>query len=477
MKDIYLTNYSVKGIKTLDKTVSLSFYKKTINKEPDTQEYNIKGIYGMNGSGKSGIVTSVEILRNLIIDTGYLNNPVAQKHLDAIVNKKVGELSIEAEFIAKSGAQLLLFQYGITLSKNKAGKFTITHECLKEKNATSKNSSLEIIYEICDGEIIFMYGLEEENGFVAEIRNKTMNLLTTGSACALIYVNMLCSGDGNYSFYREDKVARIIMNAISVLFSFGHKLHVYLDESDDHKPYMIQNTILSCDDVDSQNAKLYSLIGNIFELQNENINVIFSNRNMIAKTRLDKFIETINKLYEFLHIFKSDLMGIEIDKKENGDFWMCDLVMVYDSYKIHAEFESTGIKKLIKLFVYVREMVRGGIVFIDEFDSNLHDVYLCALLEYLMEYGEGQLCFTTHNVGPMDVLKQHKKSIDFLSEDHQIYPWKTNGNYSPSKLYRNGMIEGSPFNVDAIDFIGVFGTGEEDTKRHETQNTKINGII
>ena len=182
----------------------------------------------------------------------------------------------------------------------------------------------------------------------------------------------------------------------------------------------------------------------------------------ITKANYDKFIETINKLYEFLHIFKSDLMGIEIDKKENGDFWMCDLVMVYDSYKIHAEFESTGIKKLIKLFVYVREMVRGGIVFIDEFDSNLHDVYLCALLEYLMEYGEGQLCFTTHNVGPMDVLKQHKKSIDFLSEDHQIYPWKTNGNYSPSKLYRNGMIEGSPFNVDAIDFIGVFGTGEED---------------
>ena len=28
MKDIYLTNYSVNGIKTLDKTVSLSFYEK-----------------------------------------------------------------------------------------------------------------------------------------------------------------------------------------------------------------------------------------------------------------------------------------------------------------------------------------------------------------------------------------------------------------------------------------------------------------
>ena len=26
--------------------------------------------------------------------------------------------------------------------------------------------------------------------------------------------------------------------------------------------------------------------------------------------------------------------------KENRDKWVCDLVMVYDSYKIHAEYES-----------------------------------------------------------------------------------------------------------------------------------------
>ena len=89
MKDIYLLNYSVKGVKTLDQLVSLSFYKKTISKEPDTQEYNIKGIYGMNGSGKSGIITSVEILKNLLTDSGYLNNPIVQKNLDAIVNKKI----------------------------------------------------------------------------------------------------------------------------------------------------------------------------------------------------------------------------------------------------------------------------------------------------------------------------------------------------------------------------------------------------
>lgn len=121
MKDVYLVNYSVKGIKTLDQTVSLSFYKKTISKEPDTQDYNIKGIYGMNGSGKSGIVTSVEILRNLLTNPGYLANPVAQKNLDEMINKKLNKLDITAEYIVKIPENVLLFKYNIILSKNIIG--------------------------------------------------------------------------------------------------------------------------------------------------------------------------------------------------------------------------------------------------------------------------------------------------------------------------------------------------------------------
>ena len=62
----------------------------------------------------------------------------------------------------------------------------------------------------------------------------------------------------------------------------------------------------------------------------------------------------------------------------------------------------------------------------------------------------------------MDVLKHRIKSIDFLSEDKNVYRWTKNGNYSPSKLYKSGMIEGSPSNVDAIDFIGILDPPEED---------------
>lgn len=455
MKDIYMVNYSVKGIKTLDQLVSLSFYKKTISNNPDTRDYNIKGIYGMNGSGKSGIVSSVDILRNLLVNPEYLNNPIVQRNLDAIINKQTGELFIQADYIAETGSGMMFFRYEVTLSKDTAGKYIISYEKLSLKKAASKTDSMETIFEVVNGELVII--MERDNEFSRLILKNTINLLGSASVTALFYKKILLASLNSDKTYRGTLFISLI-----ILLVFGKKLHVYLDQSDDHRDYLIHNSLKYFDDLESNNSEINALMHNFFEMDSDYLDVLLVEENVVPKAAYDRFVKRVHKLHGFLHIFKSDLQRIEIDKKEDHDAFICNLIMVYDSYKIHAEFESTGIKKLIRLYAYLNEMVQGGIVFIDEFDSNLHDVYLCALLEYLMEYGEGQLCFTTHNVGPMDILKQHKKSIDFLSADHKIYPWTANGNYSPSKLYRNGMIEGSPFNVDSIDFIGVFGLSEED---------------
>lgn len=82
----------------------------------------IKGIYGMNGSGKSGIVTSVKILKNILTDSGYLNNPIIQKNLDAIINKKTGQLSIESDFMVKILDSLVVCRYKLILSKDVTGR-------------------------------------------------------------------------------------------------------------------------------------------------------------------------------------------------------------------------------------------------------------------------------------------------------------------------------------------------------------------
>lgn len=456
MKDFFLVNYSVKGIKTLDQFVRLSFYKKMISNQIQTQEYNIKGIYGMNGSGKSGIVTSVSILRNLLLNSQYLNNPIVQKNLDAIINKKTSQLNIEVEYLFEMESGLERCRYELMLERDFSGKYVISFEQLSSGKANSKTETMDIMYRVNEGEISYIHAKNKDK-FCDFLTQKTTNLLSNSTMCALFFEKILGLVDVESKLFNNK-----VFGELCTLIVFGSKLQVYLDQEDEHADYFITNALDPLDNWEKYGTEFEALVGNYYELRNERIDIIAVDENYVQKEKYEKFKNTIEGLQQFLKIFKTDLQCIEIEKKENRDMFICNLIMVYEDYKIHSEFESTGIKKLIRLYAYLREMVHGGIVFIDEFDSNLHDVYLCALLEYLMHYGEGQLCFTTHNVGPMDILKQNKKSIDFLSSDHQIYSWTTNGHYSPSKLYRNGMIEGSPFNVDAIDFIGVFGSDEED---------------
>ena len=192
MRDIFLVNYSVKGIKTLEKLVSLSFYKKIISKDFDTQEYNVKGIYGMNGSGKSAIVTSVDILKNVLTTPGYLSNPLVQKNLDEIINKKLGELYIEADFISKFDDMLMYYRYTLTLSKNKIGKYIISYEKLSSKSGTSKTDTMETVFEVIEGEICYINN-QGDNSLAEMLLQKTINLLTNTSMCELFCENVASS--------------------------------------------------------------------------------------------------------------------------------------------------------------------------------------------------------------------------------------------------------------------------------------------
>lgn len=450
MKDRFLLNYRVSGIKNLTDEVSLSFYKKTITAPIHTEEYNIKGIYGINGSGKSAILESVNIMRNLMTDVNYLNNPIVQKNLNEIINKRTSKLSISADFLVKDSQNIYLFRYNINLIKNAVGRYIIDEEKLLYKKATSRKEELDILIHIKDGEVVEIYK-EEDTDLKEYFIKKTMNLLSNSSSL-ILYSEVMSNSD-------EFKTRRVSFLGMCLwaLRIVAENIYIYMDQSDNHINYFLGDILLGEKELD-----FTTIINQAKRLNANRLNIFHTNFDTVEKNAYSKYESIVKRLCNFIKIFKPELSGIDIDKKENGDVYVCSLNMVYDNYSISTEFESTGIKKLIKLFIYLDIMTKGGIVFIDELDSNLHDVYLCALLEYLMDFGRGQLCFTTHNVGPMDILKKHKKSIDFLSVDNKIYSWTSNGNYSPSKLYRTGMIEGSPFNIDSIDFIGIFDTDEED---------------
>ncbi len=446
MKNIYLTRYAVKGIKNLDRWVELSFYKKTFDKEFNIKGYNVKAIYGENGSGKSALMASAKILKGLLLDPYYLSNTLIQQKLLGLANKVTETIEFDIEFYCSFSGEAKLYRYQIKIGKNTVGKYYIKSEVLSLQGARSHSNNKKLIYQTEEGELIKYF----VSGRLISplLMEKTKNLLSNATLLAVYFDRI--------GFPEEGELVNtdFELNVLCAL-TFGFSIFVYMDSEDEHTDYAI-NELLSQSDDGTYRELVNGLKHIKAGLSDFRLYPLSPGKMTVGIKEYESFEKQIAELESFIKIFKPQLRNITIDFTPNKEVYECSLLMNYGDYKVNSEYESTGIKKLIKLYPYLQRVVNGDIVFIDELDSNLHDVYLCALLEFFMRYSLGQLCFTTHNIGPMDVLKENKKSIDFLSSNHIMHSWTSNGHYSPSKLYKNGMIEDSPFNVDSIDFIGTF---------------------
>lgn len=428
----YLLNLKLSGIKNIEKEIQIDFYKKTIDKSFNADDYRVKGIYGENGSGKTAIVTAVQILKNLMCSSLYLTDSSNQQILNELINKKTERLSIAVEFKSLEKAMNFVLKYSIVISKNTNGRYVIEAETLESRSANYAAAKYSSIYSCKKGELICV----AESKAMDYLKGITKNLLDTRSLLSIVLDR---NRDAQTAVF-SDQVKVPILAAL--LFAF--MLRTSIEESDQHTFYQMQQ---------SEQFSEESFINLLIKLGTGRKH----SETLIAKDDFEHFRKTVKQMELFIKCFKRDLFEIEIDKKEDHDHYVCRLIMVYKEYKVDAEFESTGIKKLMRNFDYMQFAASGGIVFIDEMDSNINDVYLCKLTYYFMKYGKGQLCFTTHNTSPMAVLREGKNSIDFLSNDGKIIPWRKNGNFSPESLYRNGMIEYLPFNVEAEDFIGILG--------------------
>ena len=441
---IYLLNISISGIKSIRKEVRLDFYKKTIDKTFNPEKYRVKAIYGENGSGKSAIITAVKIFQDLIINDNYLNESKTQIFLDEIINKSTQKLCFACEYLVDVEDSKLVYNYSIEIGRNEKGLYQIQSEILRYKNGNYANNKYHIIFESKNGELLYINSSDEQ-GKVLE--KKSFNLLTSHSFIYIYITNTEKHTDGSeVESVDSDLLIHIILCLLLAVI-----IKVYLAEEDQHELYFLRKR-LNESRLDNRALQeglyLHGELVNVFSSVNEKI---------IDKQHFERYKGKVEQLTQFIRIFKPELVSIDIDAKENGEQYECELILNYGDYRINKEFESTGIKKLIRLFDCFVAASTAGIVFVDEMDSNLNDVYLCKLIEYFMYYGKGQLCFTTHNLDPMTVLKENRNSIDFLSSDNHLVPWTSRGNASPENCYKNGMIEDSPFNIDATDFVGIFG--------------------
>ena len=129
------------GIKNIDKEVELSFYKKTLQKKFDSTGYNVKAIYGANGSGKTAIIYAVEIYKKFVIDQDYISLHNKNGSLDKIVNQHTKKLKIEMTFavIDDNDMVLAVYLHSVCFGK-RDDRYIVEEESLKVLNGLRLNA-------------------------------------------------------------------------------------------------------------------------------------------------------------------------------------------------------------------------------------------------------------------------------------------------------------------------------------------------
>lgn len=451
-----LLDATISGFKSIDKPITIQFTNKYIDKEIVNQP-QIKAIYGTNGEGKSAIIHAIDVYLKTILIKDYLTVESASGALFEIINKRTKKAFVslryyiapfesnEKEFVYN------IYEHTIKYAIDESKKVFIEYEDLKSNgNFIPVNGNNKSLFSVNNGNL----SLNENyfGNFVNTITDKTKNLLNKASLLHyLLLENSIYEGvnDDNREDYKE-----IFLKSLFASY-FALNTRVFLDEKDSHSVKLDKiKRIIKENDIALDQP-----------LASDDKDIIVDNEiDEIYEKDLSGYKKEVNRICSFLKIFKPELKKIEVDDSPiGGNKLRCKKILIYkDGTAISSEYESSGIKKLMKLYPVLAVLENGGIAFIDEFDSNIHDVYLCKIIEYVINYTKGQLIFTTHNLGPMEVLDKSgiKHSIDFINNS-QVSSWKRNGNYSVVKVYRGGAIPNCPFNIDAADFVKVFGDNKE----------------
>ena len=428
--EFYLLEFRLKGIKNIEKEIAINFYKQDIRKF-NRDNYNVKGIFGRNGIGKTAIIKGIEILRNIVLDNDYLI--LKNSLLNEMINKKLKKCHLSTEFlVVDEEKRKHIFEHSIDL-KLENGKIIITKEIINKKKLDRKEISRTLIIE--NGEI----NKSKSNYFkkLDGIEKLSMNLLDRKSIVKLL-VNDIVKGRKNR--LESEKFEFIYLY---VLYS---KINVFTHLEDSH----------------------YKMVSVNFENQNwldkiyiDYINQEGKKRNILLKTKeeINFLKKSLKRKEKFLKLFNPEIEKIEFEKKDFDEkYYEIEYIFCYKEYKINFEYESMGMKSLFRLFDVLDTVNNGGIVFVDEIDMSINDLYLNRLIEFFAENGKGQFVFTAHNTSILDTLKKYKNSIDFVTEYQEIKPWIKNGNYSPRKQYLEGMLPNMPYNIEYYDFFEIFNT-------------------
>ena len=393
----------------------------------DNEGAEILGIYGQNGSGKTGFIEALDILKHLMA-----GKSVSEKYADCIA---AGKDYAELEFVfdlqyADNKRYEATYSFCMTtrdatieevnnnqIRKN-MGKGLVVFE--KEKRVIIFN---ERLYLYCKKYLRKKLIIDTSSETVPFLPDKNRLRLASGKNNLInLMVNKESAKNNSQSFIFKQETLEIFLiftqqckeldknNEVGDFFCrVLFELNGYAKDC-----LFVLTTDSSALIRINYGVTLYS------RSRNYTLSTLFAtpiNKKEIAN--LDKIIKNIsivlNQLVPGLTIELERFSETLTEDGEPADCVM--LIATRDEKKYPLRYESDGVRRLVSFLCLIISVFNDPSVTlaIDEFDAGIFEYLLGEILQALEEYGSGQFIFTSHNLRPLEVI--NKKFLCFTTTD------------------------------------------------------------
>ena len=370
---------------------------------------DVTGIFGQNGSGKTAVIESLELLKIMLC-----GSKVPLEFAEKISNQsKTSHFSFKFS-LKKDGQESWVF-YNFSLKKKKS-----------ENDLFDSPGEPQDFAEVFDEELRF------------SIENQAMKICQGNGQDPFLPKCLYKQLFGTDEDLKTDLlVARKLASSSSSSFFFGGSFYKLLKKANSPGAEKLSSYLLALQNfaekrlfvvTTKENAlnsfRLLPLSFNLHEEGSEiygslpfdlnGVNSVDESAFNLLNTLVDKFNCVLPKIVQGLALELSYL-GPSVSK-EGKPLKTVYLSAIRGNDKFPLKYESEGIRKIISiLHLLICVFNEEGItVAIDELDSGIFEYLLGELLLLISEKGKGQLIFTCHNLRPLELLN-YKTDVIFTS--------------------------------------------------------------
>lgn len=424
------------------KKITIDHYKGVNHGTLDIIEYQrkkgidssgITALFGENGSGKSTICESLELLTRIVDESDmFMINDEKRKEIACKMHSDYPTANFSYSFDVYNRDKLVnSLTYVITLQKELSDIEHIEEQPLENELYIwhSQEYCANLVKETFIASGLFENkSIKQQEILCVDYKDKAIYPIRKQK----YYINN--KNDAELLFSQSNKygtATSILRDSNFNLLNINNNKNDYIILIDEFRKYIIEKVILSAPFGKRNNSLLnknerpnpknlsecvnYSLYKRFNE---ENSNIIFFTDKESYKT----FMLNLNKTNKIIPLI---IPGISFNIESQDSYKdvlepnviKCKLSITKDGRSYPLQHESTGTKKIVSLISsYISAYEDPSLLFVvDEFDFGLHEYLIQILLEVFKNSGKGQLLFTSHNLRPLEILD--KESIVFTTID------------------------------------------------------------